>query len=45
MEFQFTAINFMSMAAKLSNLVDETSGANFQVDGHAEVPTQSVKDL
>ena len=35
----------MSMAAKLSNLVDKTSGANLQVDGHVEVPTQSVKDL
>ena len=35
----------MSMAAKLSNLVDKMSGASLQVDGHAEVPTQSVKDL
>ena len=35
----------MSMAAKLSNLADKTSGANLQVDGHVEVPTQSVKDL
>ena len=35
----------MSMAAKLSDLVDKTSGANLQVDGHAEVPTQSAKDL
>ena len=35
----------MSMAAKLSNLADKTSGANLQADGHAEVPTQSVKDL
>ena len=35
----------MPMAAKLSDLVDETYGANLQVDGHAEVPTQSVKDL
>ena len=37
LEFQFTATNFMSMAAKLSNLV--------QADGHAEVPTQSAKVL
>ena len=34
----------MSMAAKLSNLVDERSGANLQADGHAEVPTQIVRD-
>ena len=33
------------MAAKSSNLVDKTSGANLQVDGHVEVPTQSVTDL
>ena len=44
-EFQFTATNFMSMAAISSDLVDKTSGANLQVDGHAEVPTQSAKDL
>ena len=42
LEFQLTATNFMSMAAKLSNLVDKMSGANLQMDGHAEVPTQSV---
>ena len=35
----------MSMAAKLSNLVDKTSGANLQSDGHAEVPTKGAKDL
>ena len=35
----------MSMAAKLSNLVDQMPGANLQVDGHVEVPTQSAKDL
>ena len=33
------------MAAKLSHLVDKMSGANLQVDGHVEVPTQSAKDL
>ena len=44
-EFQFTATNFMSMAAKLSDLVDETSGANLQMEGHADVPPQSAKDL
>ena len=35
----------MSMAAKLSDLVDKTSRANLQADGHAEVATQSTKDL
>ena len=32
------------MAAKLSDLVNKMSGANLQADGHAEVPTQGVKD-
>ena len=32
------------MAAKLSDLVDKTSGANLQTDGHVDVPTQSAKD-
>ena len=35
----------MSMAAKLSDLVDKTSGANLQMEGHVGVPSQSVKDL
>ena len=35
----------MSMAAKSSDLVDKTSGANLKVDGHVEVPTQGAKDL
>ena len=35
----------MSMAAKSSDLVDKMPGANFQVDGHVEVPTQGAKDL
>ena len=35
----------MSMAAKLSDLVDKMSGANLQADGQAEVPTQSATDL
>ena len=34
----------MSMAAKLSDLVDETSGVNLQTEGHTDVPPQSVKD-
>ena len=33
------------MAAKLSNLVDETSGVNLQMEGHADMPPQSAKDL
>ena len=45
LEFQFTATNFMSMAAKLSDLVDEMSGANLQMEGHVDVPSQSAKDL
>ena len=45
LEFQFTATNFMSMAAKLSNLVDEMSEANLQVDGQAEKPAQGVANL
>ena len=44
-EFQFTATNFMSMVAKLSDLVDEMSGANLQMESHMELPSQSAKDL
>ena len=32
------------MAAKSSNLVDEMSGANLQVEGHTDLPSQSAKD-
>ena len=35
----------MSMAAKLSDLVDEMSEANLQMKGHVDVPAQSAKDL
>ena len=35
----------MSMAAKLSDLADETSGANLQMEGYVAVLTQSAKDL
>ena len=41
-EFQFTATNFMSIAAKLSDLAEETSGASLQVDGQTEEPTQGA---
>ena len=34
----------MSMAAKSSDLVDKTSEANLQADGHVEVQTQGAKD-
>ena len=44
-KFQLTATNFVSMAAKSSDLVDETSGVNLQMEGHADMPSQSVKDL
>ena len=33
------------MAARSSNLVDEMSGVNIQMEGHVDVPPQSAKDL
>ena len=33
------------MAAKSSDLAEETSGASLQVDGHMEEPTQGAKNL
>ena len=39
------ATNFVSMAAKSSDLVDETSGTNPQTENHMDVLTQSAKDL
>ena len=44
-EFQLTATNFVSMTAKLSDLVNETSGTNLQMEGHMHVLAQSAKDL
>ena len=44
-EFQFTATDFMSMAAKSSDLVDKMSEANLQVDGQADKPAQGAVDL
>ena len=35
----------MSMAAKSSDLVNKTSGANLKMEGHVDVPSQSTKDL
>ena len=35
----------MSMAAKSSDLVDETSRANLQMEGHVDMQPQSARDL
>ena len=35
----------MSMAAKLSDLAEEFSGASLQANGQVEEPTQGAKDL
>ena len=35
----------MSMAAKSSDLVDEMSGVNLQMEGHMDMPPWSAKDL
>ena len=35
----------MSMAAKSSDLVDKMSGDNLQMEGPADMPSQSVKTL
>ena len=35
----------MSMAAKLSDLGNETSGVNLQMEGHLDMPPQNAKDL
>ena len=32
------------MAAKSSNIEDRMSGANFQIEGHADMPSQSAED-
>ena len=44
LEFQFTATTIMSMATKSSNLEDQTSGANLQMEDHVGMPSQSWKD-
>ena len=41
---QFTATNFMSMAAKSSNLGDKTSEANLQADGPGGKSSQGAVD-
>ena len=45
LKFQFTTTNVMSVAAKLSDLVDKMSEANLQMEDHTDVPPQSAKDL
>ena len=46
LEFQLTATNFVSMTAKLSDLVEEIVWSQPPDGGHhANAPTQSVKDL
>ena len=35
----------MSMAAKSSDLENRMSGANLQMEGHIDVPSQSAKDM
>ena len=44
LEFQFTATNFMSMAAKSSDSGDKMSEANLQEDGQAEKQAQEAVD-
>ena len=38
------ASTIASMAAKSSNLEDQTSGANLQMEGHVGMPSKSQKD-
>ena len=44
LEFQFMATTIVSMAARSSNLEDQMSGADLQMEGHADIPSQSQKD-
>ena len=37
------ATTIVSMAIRSSNLEDQTSGANLQMEGHADMPSQSQK--
>ena len=43
-EFQFMATTIMSMATRCSDLEDQTSGANLQMEGHDDMPSQCQKD-
>ena len=44
LEFQFTATNFMSMAAKSSDSGDKMSESNLQADGQVEKPAQGATE-
>ena len=44
MEFQFTATDFVSMAAKTSDRGDNMTEANLQADGLVEEPAQRAGD-
>ena len=44
LEFQFTATTIMSMATRSSDLEDQMSRANLQMEGHMDMPSQSWKD-
>ena len=44
LEFQFTATDFVSMAAKTSDGGDDMSEANLQADGLVEKPAQGAVD-
>ena len=43
-KFQFTATDFVLMAAKMSNRGDKMSEANLQADGLVERPAQEAVD-
>ena len=43
-EFQFTATTIVSMATRSSDLEDQMSGANPQMEGHVYMPSKSQKD-
>ena len=44
-EFQFTATDFVSMAANMSDRGDNMTEANLQADGLVEEPAQKAADL
>ena len=39
------ATTIVSIATRSSDLEDQTSGANLQMEGHVDMPSQSQKDL
>ena len=45
LEFQFTATDFMPMAANMSDRGDNMTEANLQADGLVEEPAQRAADL